>query len=495
MAVSIFIIDDEVKMGSILKRALSREGWRVEAFTDPTQPLELFTQAAQAPPADDGPPADIVLCDLKMPQMGGLEVLERIKALVPTTEFIMMTAFASVETAVEAMKQGAFDYLIKPFATDELKILIRRIIETRDLRAENVRLRELVEQPFELQDVVAASGAMREVLERARKVARSDATVLLRGESGVGKDVTAKAIVLNSARRDATFLKINCGALPESLLESELFGHVRGAFTGAAEDRAGLFETCDAGTLLLDEIGEVSAALQVKLLRVLQEGEFQRVGESRPRQVDVRVIAATNRDLEQMLSEGTFRQDLYYRLNVVPLLIPPLRERPEDIPALIDHFLRKQAKRAARQVKSLTPEAYDSLLAYSWPGNIRELENAIEHALVMSEGEQLGLDDLPISLRSTRPAGQAGDGSPASWGNLTLEQLEQGAIEQALGRANHNYTRAARLLGITRRTLGYRMKRLGIPGKNAPLDGDDDDDDEGGGGVAGESATDAAAAD
>ena len=471
MNTSIMIIDDEPKMGKVIERTLKREGWDALAFADPAEALKQFAAS----------PTDIVLSDLKMPEIDGLEMLKRIKELSPSTDFIIMTAYASARTAVDSMRQGACDYLIKPFPMDELKLLVRRLIETRQLRAENVRLREMVQEKFKVANLVAASGPMQEVMARVRKVARSDATVLLRGESGTGKEVLANAIVQNGPRKERPFLKINCGALPESLLESELFGHAKGSFTGAHEERAGLFETADGGTLFLDEIGEVTPALQVKLLRVLQDGEFQRVGDSRTKKVDVRVLAATNRDLEQMLKKGDFRQDLYYRLNVVPIVIPHLRQRRDDIPALLEYFMRRQSQKTG-QSPEIDPDAYQALIAYDWPGNIRELENAVEHAMVMNEGDRLELDDLPLALKSApawpetgmavdEAAGEATpDGEPR-----TLAEIEKGVILSALKRSKYNYTRAAKLLGVTRRALGYRMEKHAITGKLAPPDNADNE--------------------
>ncbi|MBN1515694.1 sigma-54-dependent Fis family transcriptional regulator [Candidatus Sumerlaeota bacterium] len=466
----IMIIDDEPKMGEVLGRALRREGWEADNFDNPLEALQVLEAAPNE--------FDIILSDLKMPQMDGIETLERAKNAAPGVEFVIMTAYASAQTAVESMKKGAFDYLIKPFAIDELKILVRRIMETRSLQAENTQLREqneqlkdIVEDQFRMDNLICASPAMRRVIGQARKVSRKNATVLLRGESGSGKEVLAAAIHVNSARKDGPFLKINCGALPETLLESELFGHVKGAFTGAEANRAGLFESAHNGTLFLDEIGEVSPSLQVKLLRVLQSGEFQRVGESVTRKADARVIAATNRDLEQMLEEGAFRQDLYYRLNVVPILIPPLRERRDDIPALIEHFLRKHAVKSAEAPRRIDSEALRMLMQYGWPGNIRELENAVEHAIVMCEGDTLTAEDLPLTIKAAQGKTPAPGGISVE--HMTLEELEKIAIQNALERAGNNYTRAARLLGVTRRTLGYRMEKYNIAGKKDCVEGDE----------------------
>ena len=447
----IIIIDDEPKMGKILTRVLAREGHEVLAFVHPAEALEALAQQ----------PADLVLTDLKMPDMDGLELMRRARQLVPGLDVIMMTAYASAETAVKAMKEGAFDYLIKPFPNEELIMIVARVAETRGLREENRVLKQTLTGRFKPENIVAVSPPMREVLKRVEKVAASDVSVLLRGESGTGKEVLAEAIHVTGRRRERPMVKVNCGALPETLLESELFGHTRGAFTGAFETRKGLFQQADGGTIFLDEIGEISPALQVKLLRVLQSGEFQRVGDAQTFRVDVRVLAATNQPLEEMIESGTFRSDLYYRLNVVPIVIPPLRDRPEDIPALIDFFIGRLRQRIARTVH-ISPETYALLRAYHWPGNIRELENALEHACVMSEGDTIRPLDLPLAVQNPNQAVGTPHG-PAAPPPSTLEDMEKQALIQALEATDYNHTRAARKLGITRRTLGYRIDKYGIP--------------------------------
>lgn len=444
----ILIIDDEPKMGPALGRMLEREGHIVRSTTTPQEGLEWLQQ-------DD---YDVVLCDMRMPTMSGLDVLREAKRRVPELDFVIMTAYADARSAVECMKEGALDYLIKPFSMDELKILLSRIEETRHLREENARLRELVDERASLENIIAASKQMQDVLARARKVAAANSSVLLLGESGTGKEVIARAIHRLSTRAQKPLVVVNCGAIPETLLEGELFGHTRGSFTGATESRKGMFESADGGTIFLDEIGDLPLHLQVKLLRVLQEGEIQRIGENTPRKVDVRVIAATNRDLEQLVAEGKFRQDLYYRLNVIPIYIPPLRERREDIAPLIEHFIRKYSPPGQR--KHLSPEALARLMRYDYPGNVRELENAIEHAVVLSEGETITVEDLPLQIQN------------AEWervifptpdtDSLSLEELEKRALLAALDKTNYNITRAAAHLGITRRTLGYRIKKYGL---------------------------------
>ncbi|GIX44674.1 MAG: acetoacetate metabolism regulatory protein AtoC [Candidatus Sumerlaea sp.] len=443
----ILVIDDEEKITGVLARMLEREGHEVARATTPDEGLALLGQQA----------FDVVLCDLRMPGMSGIEVLDRAKQIRPTTDFVMMTAYAEVATAVESMKKGALDYLIKPFPFDELKLLLKRIEETRHLKEENERLRDVIRQKFSIENIVAVSRAMRDVLERARKVAAANSSVLLHGESGTGKEVLAKAIHLMSSRASGPLIVVNCGAVPESLMESEFFGHVKGSFTGAIETRKGMFESAHGGTIFLDEIGEVPLHLQVKLLRVLQEGEIQRVGDSVPRKVDVRVIAATNRNLEAEVAAGRFRQDLYYRLNVIPIYIPPLRERREDIPPLIEHFLRKYAQGASP--KRLSRDAFQLLMRYDYPGNIRELENAIEHAVVLSEGEEIQSADLPIQIQNASQERPLAREALEQW---KLEDLEKQAILAALEKTRYNFTRAATHLGITRRTLGYRIKKYGL---------------------------------
>ncbi|MFW6303616.1 MAG: sigma-54-dependent transcriptional regulator [Candidatus Sumerlaeota bacterium] len=459
MQVSLLIIDDELKMCKALKHVLAREGYDVDITDDPREGLQVFSEKQYS----------IVLCDLKMPGLSGLDVLEHLRKAEPNISVIMMTAYASAETAVEAMKKGAYDYLIKPFSMDELKILVKRCCETQNLQAENQRLREQLDERFSMDNIVAASKQMQTVLKRARKVADSQATVLITGESGTGKELLASVIHQQSPRRDRPLVTVNCGALPENLLESELFGHEKGAFTGAEENREGRFQIADKGTLFLDEIGEISPAMQVKLLRVLQAGEMQRVGESQTRTVDVRVVAATNRNLEEMVADGSFRTDLYYRLNVVPIFVPPLSERRADIPPLIEHFLENLEPSGK---KHFSRDALEVLQAYDWPGNVRELENAVEHAVVLSEGTKMEIDSLPLSLRSfvgQEPAAL----NVAGLEKMTLEEAEKRMIKAAMERTSDNMTRAARQLGITRRALGYRLHKYGMYENSE----DDDQDD------------------
>ncbi len=450
----ILILDDEPKMGKILCRVLAREGHEAVGCDVPAKALELLSSQT----------FDVLLTDLKMPGMTGIEVMEAAKKSNPELDVIMMTAYASVETAVEALKKGAADYLIKPFHNDELAMLIARLGQNRELRSENQMLRKSLAETHHEGDLVAVSPPMIEALKRAKKVAATDVSVLLRGESGTGKEVLAALIHRSGKRSDRPFIRVNCGALPENLLESELFGHVRGAFTGAVETRKGLFQAADGGTLFLDEIGEVTPALQVKLLRVLQSGEFQRVGDPQGVKVDVRVIAATHRPLEELIQSGEFRSDLYYRLNVVPLVIPPLRERIEDIPPLIDHFLAK-LRVSTGTAKRLSPEAFERFQTYPWPGNIRELQNALEHAVVMSEGDRIEMSDLPSAMQNHGANEPANGAAVAGLQGKTLEEIEKRMLHDALRVTGFNHTRAAEKLGITRRTLGYRIEKYGLPRK------------------------------
>lgn len=472
MATSLLIVDDEPKMSGVLARMLTRGGYLVQWTDNPRNALTLL----------DTQPFDIVLCDLRMPGLSGIDVLEHAKKANPLVDFVMMTAYATPQTAVESMKKGAIDYLIKPFSIDELRALIRRIEDTREDRGSDsesdgpgliagaalakpqkpVSAPAVLGSSSDLPGIIAESAEMKEALIRIRKVAASEASVLLRGESGTGKEVIAQAIHRLSPRANGPLISVNCGAIPESLMESELFGHVKGSFTGAIENRKGLFESADGGTIFLDEIGEVPQYLQVKLLRVLQEGEIQRVGESVQRPVKVRVIAATNRDLEADVAKGSFRQDLYYRLNVIPIILPPLRERRADIRPLVEHFVRRFSPEKISY--SLSAQAARLLLDYDYPGNIRELENAIEHAVVLCDGTEIQPGDLPLQIQQAAISATDSGGAPFSASSASdhLEDIEKRCIVSALEKSRYNFTRAAQHLGITRRTLGYRIHKYGL---------------------------------
>lgn len=451
----ILILDDEEKMANLIARSLARSGYEAVPETSPEAALQTLKSSR----------FDVLLTDLRMPGLDGLEILSRAKKIDPGIDVILMTAYASVDTVREAMKRGAVDYLEKPVsAEEELKPLLERLLaggEGRDDKAPSGRpnSRESISVAL-TQGIQCPSAAMADIYRKAIKVAKSNASVLLRGESGTGKEVLADLIQKNSLRADKPYVKVNCGALPETLLESELFGHVKGSYTGAVVDRDGLFQTADGGTILLDEIGEVSPALQVKLLRVLQQSEFNRVGDSATRKVDVRVIAATNRSLEKMIESGQFRQDLYYRLNVVPLVIPPLRERVEDLEQLLDYFTRRFS---GGNPVTFSPEALEAIHNYPWPGNIRELENAVEHALVLGDAGNVTLQDLPLAVQDfERTASPLAGSMSAVVGHASLEEIEKNCLLQALEKTKGNRTQAARILNITRRTLGYRLRKYDL---------------------------------
>jgi DNA-binding NtrC family response regulator len=444
----ILIVEDEDKLRRVLELQLSSAGFDVD----------------QAATAEDGlrvvDRADLVLTDLKLPRMGGLELLTAIRRQNAQVPVVMMTAFGSVETAVESMKAGATDFLLKPFSLDHLMQVVSKALEVRALRDENRQLKAELGRRYEFDNIIGRSEPMQEIFATIERVAPTRATVLLAGESGVGKDLIARAIHFHSPRRDRPLVKINCTAIPENLMESELFGYEKGAFTGAQTSKPGKFEQADTGTVFLDEIGDVPAAIQVKLLRILQEREFERLGSNLTRHIDVRVIAATNSDLRAALEQGTFREDLYYRLNVVPLNIPPLRERRADIPFLANHFVHKLAPDTGCQVESITDAAMEKLLGYHWPGNVRELENVIERSLVMATGKQLDAGDIKLEA-APRPRAPNGGAALLPEG-LTLDQYEQDIIREALKRADGNKSQAARMLGLTRNALRYRLTQMGL---------------------------------
>ncbi len=447
MKPNILIVEDEEKLRRVIQLHLTGAGYDV-------------TQAASAEEALPlAPRADLILSDLRLPQMNGLELLALLRRQNAMAPVILMTAHGSVGAAVEAMKAGAADFLEKPFGLDHLSAIVQKAIEVRTLRDENRKLKEELGRRYEIDNIVGRSRAMQEIFATVMHVAPTRSTVLLAGESGVGKDLIARAIHHYSPRADKPLVKINCTALPENLMESELFGYERGAFTGANTSKPGKFEQANHGTVFLDEIGDVPAHIQVKLLRVLQEREFERLGSNKTLHIDVRVVAATNQDLRAALEQGTFREDLYYRLNVVPIDIPPLRERREDIPWLAEHFVTKLAADSGSQAEGLTEAAIEKLTAYGWPGNVRELENVIERSLVMASGTRLDAADIRLDMgRQTRAA--TGDFSlPAG---MTLDQYEQEILKQALKTADGNKSQAARLLGLTRNALRYRLSQMGI---------------------------------
>jgi len=401
----------------------------------------------------------MIITDLKLPGMSGLEMLQLIRRQDSHVPIIVMTAFGTVENAVDAMKAGAADFLLKPFSLDHLTTVVHKALEIRNLRDENRQLKEELGRKYQWDNIVGRSAAMQQIFATIMRVAPTRATVLLAGESGVGKDLIARAIHFHSPRKDRPFVKINCTALPENLMESELFGYEKGAFTGANASKPGKFEQADTGTVMLDEIGDVPANVQIKLLRILQEREFERLGSNKTQHIDVRVIAATNRDLRAALEEGTFREDLYYRLNVVPMEIPSLRERKEDIPYLAHHFVDKLSPEMGGRVTDITDAAIEKLMEYSWPGNVRELENVIERSMVMAPGEKLDANDirLDMNIRARHAAGELG--LPEG---MSLDTYEQELIKNALKKSEGNKSQAARLLGLTRNALRYRLTQMGI---------------------------------
>jgi two-component system, NtrC family, response regulator AtoC len=459
---TILIVEDEPKMLRLLELNLADEGYAVRAVGSAEQGLKTLGHDK----------IDLVLSDVKLPGMSGLEFLQAVKRANSATPVVMMTAYGRVESAVEAMKAGASDYVLKPFSIEELKLIIRKELEVKRLHEENRSLREALGHRYEFANIIAKSARMQEVLATVERVAPTNSTVLLGGESGVGKDLIARAIHQHSRRSGGPFIKINCTAIPENLLESELFGYEKGAFTGAAAAKPGKFELADQGTIFLDEIGDMPGALQAKLLRVLQEREFERLGGTKTIKVDVRVVAATNQDLRAALEQGTFREDLYYRLNVVPISIPPLREHKEDIPYLVDHFITRFRESSGKPISGISPQAMKLLADFHWPGNVRELENILERAVVMASGEEIEVEDIHLDVAAQPEAGSglassaiAANGSvlPLLPEGMKLEQFEDEIIKEALNRAGGNKSQAARLLGLTRNALRYRLSKIGVP--------------------------------
>jgi DNA-binding NtrC family response regulator len=444
---AILIVEDEAKMRRLLELNLGEQGFTTHAVANAEAGLKLLGQER----------IDLVVTDFRLPGMNGLEFLQAIKRANASLPVVMMTAYGSVESAVEAMKMGASDYVLKPFSLEEMTLVVRKELDAHNLREENRSLREALGQRYQYKNIIARSDKMQAVLAMVERVAPTNATVLLGGESGVGKDLVARAIHEHSNRKSGPFVKINSTAIPENLLESELFGYEKGAFSGATSSKPGKFELADKGTLFLDEIGDVPAATQVKLLRVLQEREFERLGGTKTLKIDVRLIAATNRDLRAALEEGSFREDLYYRLNVVAIDIPPLREHKQDIPELVQFFLQKFGGEAARPVKTITPAAMKLLAEFHWPGNVRELENVMQRAVTLACGEVLDIDDIHLD----RPHG-ASNSTPVLPPGMTLEQWEQEIIREALRQANGNKSQAARALGLSRNALRYRLAQIGV---------------------------------
>ncbi|MBX7098682.1 MAG: sigma-54 dependent transcriptional regulator [Myxococcaceae bacterium] len=458
----VLIVDDEVNARQALRTILTEEGYEVAEAGDGADALPLLETFRPA----------VVLCDVRMPKLDGLSLLKQARANGDTASFVMMTAFASVETAVEAMQAGAENFLIKPLEVKAVLVVLQKVLEKRALIREADTLRERVKERYRFPGIIGEAPQLQAVFEVVKQAAPTKATVLILGESGTGKELIAQVLHESSPRKDKPFIKVNCAALSESLLESELFGHEKGSFTGAQGRREGRFELADTGTLFLDEVGEISPALQIKLLRVLQTREFERVGGTQSVKVDVRLVAATNRDLAAEVKAGRFREDLYYRLNVVAVTLPPLRQRKGDIPALVGHFLEKYSAAYGKQVKSLAPGTLNALLAHSWPGNVRELENAVERAVVLCKSEELSADDLPPSLQGARPR----PGDPAALiPGATMAEIEREAILRTMEMVQGSTSRAAEVLGISVRTIQYRLKAYASgdpanPEHQAPLD-------------------------
>ncbi len=447
MAHKILVIDDDASLRRVLEYNLQEEGYEVTVAATGEEGLRRF---------EDNCP-DLVITDMKMPGMDGLQVFKAIRARSPETMVIIITAFGEVGTAVEVMKLGAYDYITKPFNRDELKLTVKKALELKSLSDENRQLREELTERADFRNIVGVSAEMDKVFKMVRRVADTEATVLITGESGTGKELIARTIHSLSSRRSGPFIPINCAAIPRDLLESELFGHVKGAFTGAIKDKTGKFQLADGGTLFLDEVGELPSELQPKLLRALQERIVEPVGGMRPQKIDVRVVAATNLDLEKAIDEGAFREDLYYRLAVIPIHLPPLRQRRKDIPLLITHFTAKHGGKGV----AFARDALEALVRYAWPGNVRELENTVERLLIMRQGGTISVEDLPekIGSRGKRDKGRIINLPDEGY---SLEELEREIVVEALERNDWNQSSASRFLRIPRHVLLYRMEKYGI---------------------------------
>ncbi|HBE78644.1 MAG TPA: hypothetical protein DDW65_12840, partial [Firmicutes bacterium] len=442
----ILVVDDDLGMRDTLEAVLIAEGYQVMVASD----------GAETEAVLDRESFDVMLLDFKMPDCTGVELLSRIKRLAPNMPIIMMTAYGTVKVAVEAVKQGAYDFITKPFELEEMQLLIKKALEMKKLTEENHELRMLLKEKFIFKNIVGTSLKMQEVFEIIKKVAGYDVTILITGESGTGKELIAQAIHCNSSRREKPFIKLNCAALPESLLESELFGYDKGAFTGAVTAKPGRFELAEGGTLFLDEIGDTSLNMQTKLLRVIQEKEYERVGGRQTLKADVRILAATNKDLKQAVEEKLFREDLYYRLNVVPVHLAPLRERKDDIPVLVRHFIKELNLLFQKDITAVSSEAMACLTKYNWPGNIRELKNTLEKAVLLGEGKVLRMEHLPEEILTYDQK------SPLENDNPSLDNLEKEHITQILTEVKWNQSKAAELLGIHRNTLREKIKKFSL---------------------------------
>lgn len=447
----ILVVDDDESLRWVTQAQLQQSGYDVNAAANGDLALKMIQQI----------PPDLVITDLKMPGMSGLDLLRKIRANYPEILVIMATAFGTVENAVEAMKAGAYDYVMKPVNMDELRLIVSRGLEHLDLQEEVRVLRSSLDKKYGFENILGQSKSLLYVLDMASRAAQATSTVLIKGETGTGKELLAKAIHFNSRRKDRPFVVINCGAIPKDLLESELFGHVKGSFTGALANKRGKVEVADGGTLFLDEIGELPLELQVKLLRLIQQGEIEKLGVAGVSKVDVRIIAATHRNLQAMVEDGTFREDLYYRLVVIPLELPPLRERTDDVPELVQTFFLKAKEKQGRPDLVLPPRLLPYFGWYTWPGNVRELENIIERIVVLSRGDEITLNDLPDFLRRERPPMEALHLDLPAHG-ISLEAVEKELIMRALEKFDGNQTHAAQYLDISRKTLIYRMEKFGL---------------------------------
>ncbi len=451
----IMVVDDEQSMCDFLEIILLRNGYRVSCFTDAFAAVSSLETESY----------DLVISDLKMPSMSGLELLRTVKKKTPSTETIMITAFASTTTVIEAMKNGAFDYISKPFKVDEILLTVEKALKNSQLQRENLRLRQELEKRFGFDNLIGKSPPMMAIYEIIKQVAPTKTNVLICGESGTGKELVARAIHFSGPHKDKPFIAVNCAAIPEHLIESELFGHTKGAFTGAISNTEGYLATANGGTLFLDEIAEIPPSLQVKVLRVIQEKCFQKVGNPKEISVDLQFIAATNRDLQDAVSSGEFRQDLFYRLNVIRIDLPPLRQRLEDIPLLLNHFLQKYCQEYKRELKGFSPEATQALLNYDYPGNIRELENIVERCVVLeSEEAIISHSTLPEVVRKKSQTSLTSNILPMEGLNLeeVVANLETDLIEQSLDHCNGNKTKAAELLGLSFRSFRYRLDKYGL---------------------------------
>lgn len=452
----ILLIDDEENFRHMLSVILKKRGYDIETANNGIDGLKKVETDSY----------DTVLCDIRMPEMDGLEFLKEAQKAGCESTIIMMSAYGTLDTAIEAMKLGAYDYISKPFKPDEIVLTLKKAEERERLRRENLFLKKEVQKEYSFENIISKNEQMRQIFDTIRKVAKYKSTILIAGASGTGKELVAKAIHFNSDRSNHPFIPVNCGAIPENLLESELFGHTKGSFTNAVRTKKGLFEEADGGTMFLDEIGELPFQLQVKLLRVLQDGEIRRIGDPKPSIIDVRIIAATIKDLDKEVRENKFRDDLFYRLNVLQIKIPPLKDRREDIPILVDHFIQKYSRELNNPIEGINPEALNCLLNYSWKGNVRELENVIERAIVLTDSNQIQVENLPVEVQNPREESRVSLLNDELSIKKASRYLEKDLIKKALHKTNGNHTHAAKLLEISHRALLYKIKEYEIKAKS-----------------------------